>query len=216
MKSDIRKKHLCKNLLIKQIFSSYIVTFLIIASFSLLFLGTYGNIVDAKKLFTSSDSSDDSTDPVLVSSASSKANENSVIAVDSTNPAIEKTETVNPSTIVNENSVIAVDSTNPAIEKTEITTESSIADENLNESDKNESDFWTWLSNYDKDDEDVNNCNSDYLYNETSDNIGSLDENESIKLKELGIISKLKHKLFNSNYYFTASYLLIKFDKYIK
>ncbi|KYK25138.1 hypothetical protein AYK24_05390 [Thermoplasmatales archaeon SG8-52-4] len=205
MKIDIRKKHLFKNLLIKQILSSYIVTFLIIASFSLIVLGVYGNVVDAKKLFTTTDSSDDSTETASVSPAASKANENSVISTDTTNPAEEKTEPADPTTIANENSVIAIDSKNPATEKSVTTNVNIVSDENLIESNNNESDFWIWLSNYDdEEDDDVKNYNSEYSYNQT------------IKLKELGIISKLKNKLFNNNYYFTASFLLNKFEKYFK
>jgi hypothetical protein len=199
MKIDIRKKHLYKNLLIKQIFSSYIVTFLIIASFSLLVLSTYNNIADAKTLFTTSDSSIDSDDTktVGITLASSKANENSAIVTDSTtsdsSDDSDDTKTVGitlASSKANENSAIVTDN--------------NITDEDSNEDDKDKSDFWNWIANYDEDDDDLNSYEDNYS-----------EESESNDKTESGILSKLKNKQQDNKYYFIVNFLIHKFEKYL-
>jgi len=212
MKVDIKNKHMKTNILIKKIISSYVVTFLIIASFSLLILGANETVKGAKKLFTTSDSSDDSdvTNTVSVTPASSKANENSVVSTDITNPADENsviaTESTTPATsVANENSVIAPDSTNPADENSVVATDNDITDENSNEDDKDESNFWTWIANYDEDDDNLNPYDYDYS-----------EESESNEKIGYSILSKLKYKSQNNKFFIIANYLILKFEKYFK
>ena len=145
MKNNIRKEHMKKNMLLKKILSSYVITFLIIASFSLIVLGANETVRGAKKLFTTpanensvvstdsstSDSSDDSedTDTIKVTPAASNANENSVVSTDSI-----------------------------------------ITDENSNEDDEDDN-FWNWIADYDKEDKDLNLHKYNYTENNESNDI---------------------------------------------
>ena len=180
-------------MLLKKILSSYVITFLIIASFSLIVLGANETVRGAKKLFTTpanensvvstdsstSDSSDDSedTDTVKVTPAASNANENSVVSTDSTNPA-------------NENSVVSTDSI--------------ITDENSNEDDEDDN-FWNWIADYDKEDKDLNLHKYNYTEN-----------NESNDIIGHGFIFKLRNKMQNNKHLFIADYLFLKFEKYFQ
>ena len=132
-------------MLLKKILSSYVITFLIIASFSLIVLGANETVRGAKKLFTTpanensvvstdsstSDSSDDSedTDTIKVTPAASNANENSVVSTDSI-----------------------------------------ITDENSNEDDEDDN-FWNWIADYDKEDKDLNLHKYNYTENNESNDI---------------------------------------------
>ena len=132
-------------MLLKKILSSYVITFLIIASFSLIVLGANETVRGAKKLFTTpanensvvstdsstSDSSDDSedTDTIKVTPAASNANENSVVSTDS-----------------------------------------STTDENSNDNDEDDN-FWNWIADYDKEDKDLNLHKYNYTENNESNDI---------------------------------------------
>ena len=132
-------------MLLKKILSSYVITFLIIASFSLIVLGANETVRGAKKLFTNpanensvvstdsstSDSSDDSedTDTIKVTPAASNANENSVVSTDS-----------------------------------------STTDENSNDNDEDDN-FWNWIADYDKEDKDLNLHKYNYTENNESNDI---------------------------------------------
>ena len=214
-------------MLLKKILSSYVITFLIIASFSLIVLGANETVRGAKKLFTTpanensvvstdsstSDSSDDSedTDTVKVTPAASNANENSVVSTDSStsdsSDDSEDTDTVKvtpAASNANENSVVSTDSTNPANENSVVSTDSIITDENSNEDDEDDN-FWNWIADYDKEDKDLNLHKYNYTEN-----------NESNNIIGHGFIFKLRNKMQNNKHLFIADYLFLKFEKYFQ